>query len=345
MTKNISFLGIDIGGAHIKIVGLDKYKNVSLVEYRKCYLWQDPEKLKKEIQFINSLSEKNKILCGITMTAELCDIFSNRIEGAKKIQKECKKIKFKKFFYSKSDNLFENINENKFTNFISMNWHAIGRYMSKHIREGIIIDFGSTTTDFVLIKGGQVINNSFSDYTRLGTGELVYTGIIRSPIFAIMNSININTQKYKIIPEYFSSMSDIYRIHKKIKKNFDVDDETDSSDKSIISSYHRISRSFGFDFNKKYKKLIYRLTEEIMNKQLKIIYENAIKLFQKYNLNKNSPIILSGIGQNILMKSFKSYNVILFENFIKSKTNALRKSATYHAPAVSIACLLDDMIE
>ena len=91
--------------------------------------------------------------------------------------------------------------------------------VEKHIREGIVIDFGSTTTDFVLIKGGQVINNSFSDYRRLGTGELVYTGIIRTPIFAIMNSININTQKYKIIPEYFSSMSDIYRIHKKIKKN------------------------------------------------------------------------------------------------------------------------------
>ena len=47
-----------------------------------------------------------------------------------------------------------------------------------------------------------------------------------------------------------------------------------------------------------------------MNKQLKIIYDNATKLFQKYNLNKNSPIILSGIGQNILMKSFKDYNVI-----------------------------------
>ena len=345
MTKNISFLGIDIGGAHIKIVGLDKNKNISLVEYRKCYLWKDPKKLKKEIEFINSLSENTKILCGITMTAELCDIFSDRIKGAKKIQKECKKIKFKKFFYSRADNLFANINEKKFTNFISMNWHSIGRYMTKHIREGIIIDFGSTTTDFVLIKDKHVINNSFSDYKRLRTGELVYTGIIRTPIFAIMNSIKIKTQKYKIIPEYFSNMSDVYRIHKKIEKIFDVDDETDSSDKTVISSYQRISRSFGLDFNKKYKKLIFKLSEEVMKEQLKIIYENTMLLFKKYNLDKKSPIILSGIGQNILMKSFNGLNVILFESFIKSKTSALRKSATYHAPAVSIACLLDEIIE
>ena len=62
-------------------------------------MWQDPEKLKKEIQFINSLSEKNKILCGITMTAELCDIFSNRIEGAKKSKKNVKKLNLKIFFF------------------------------------------------------------------------------------------------------------------------------------------------------------------------------------------------------------------------------------------------------
>jgi len=69
------------------------------------------------------------------------------------------------------------------------------------------------------------------------------------------------------------------------------------------------------------------------------------KKIAKLNLDKKSPIILSGIGQNILMKSFNGLNVILFESFIKSKTSALRKSATYHAPAVSIACLLDEIIE
>ena len=35
-----------------------------------------------------------------------------------------------------------------------------------------------------------------------------------------MNSIEAKSiKKYKIIPEYFSNMSDIYRIHKKIKKS------------------------------------------------------------------------------------------------------------------------------
>ena len=34
MSKNLSFLGIDIGGAHIKLVGLDEKQNVIIVKYR-----------------------------------------------------------------------------------------------------------------------------------------------------------------------------------------------------------------------------------------------------------------------------------------------------------------------
>ena len=45
MNKKLLYLGVDIGGAHIKIVGLDQSKNICLVKYRKCYLWRDPKKL------------------------------------------------------------------------------------------------------------------------------------------------------------------------------------------------------------------------------------------------------------------------------------------------------------
>ena len=93
MNKKLLYLGIDIGGAHIKIVGLDQFKNICLIKYRKCYLWKDPKKLKHEINFINSLSNNKNILCGLTMTAELCDIFPDRLTGAKIILNECKKNK------------------------------------------------------------------------------------------------------------------------------------------------------------------------------------------------------------------------------------------------------------
>ncbi len=116
MNKKLLYLGIDIGGAHTKIVGLDQFQNICLVKYRKCYLWMDPKKLKHEINFINSLSNNKNILCGLTMTAELCDIFPDRLTGAKIILNECKKIKFKTFLYSNSKKVFEKFQSRNLSN-------------------------------------------------------------------------------------------------------------------------------------------------------------------------------------------------------------------------------------
>ena len=33
-----------------------------------------------------------------------------------------------------------------------MNWHSIGRYLENFVNNAIVIDFGSTTTDFICIK-------------------------------------------------------------------------------------------------------------------------------------------------------------------------------------------------
>ena len=40
MRKLIKFLGIDVGGAHIKIVGLDKNGIICYVAYKNCPLWK-----------------------------------------------------------------------------------------------------------------------------------------------------------------------------------------------------------------------------------------------------------------------------------------------------------------
>ena len=196
MNKKLLYLGIDIGGAHIKIVGLDQFQNICLIKYRKCYLWKNPKKLKQEITFINSLSNNKNIICGVTMTAELCDIFPDRLTGAKIILNECKKIKFKTFLYSNSEKIFEKFKSINLSNLISMNWHSIGRYLTNFINNAIIIDFGSTTTDFICIKNGKIMNKAFNDFKRLLNGEILYTGLIRTPIFAIKKISNIN-QKNK----------------------------------------------------------------------------------------------------------------------------------------------------
>ncbi len=345
MSKNLSFLGIDIGGAHIKLVGLDEKQNVIIVKYRKCYIWKNPQKLLREIEFINSLSNNKKVLCGITMTAELCDIFSTRNSGAKTIRNKCRKIKFKKLLYEKSKKVFESIDRSNPINFMSMNWHATGRFIAKFLENAILIDFGSTTTDFVCIKKKKIMNVGFDDFSRIQNGELLYTGIIRTPIFGIKSSVNLNSKEFHIIPEFFSRTSDIYRVQGKIKKKFDIDEEADLSNKSVNSSYRRIARSFGLDFSNENKKLIHKLSEKVSKQQLSLISKNLDKLTKKFRMSKDTPLILAGIGQEVLKDFFKNKNTKLFQKFIKSKNISIKTEATYHAPALSIACLLNENID
>ena len=102
MKKNIHFLGVDIGGAHIKIIGLDKSREICLVEYRKFYFWEEYKNFHNEIDYINSLSIKN-IKCAITMTAELCDVFENRKEGFEFVDEIIKWFKTKITFWKKEN--------------------------------------------------------------------------------------------------------------------------------------------------------------------------------------------------------------------------------------------------
>ena len=148
-----------------------------------------------------------------------------------------------------------------------------------------------------------------------------------------------------IIPEYFSNTSDIYRINKKIKKDFDIDEETDLSDKSVIGSYKRIARSFGMDYHSKDKLFIEKISKTIMNEQLNMILKNTKELLNRFNMRKKPLIILSGIGQEVLKDLFKNDNVQLLAGYFKSKNLSNKKIATYHAPAACIAGLLAEVIE
>ena len=99
------------------------------------------------------------------------------------------------------------------------------------------------------------------------------------------------------------------------------------------------------DYHSKNKSFIEKLSENIMNEQLNTILKNTKKLLNNFNMKKNSLIILSGIGQDILKDSFKNDNVRLLSGYFKSKNLSNKKLATYHAPAACIAGLLAEVIE
>jgi len=274
------------------------------------------------------------------MTGELCDTFRNRRSGAKEILNACKLLNCRKFYYTNSKEFLTLRPE--LDDIISMNWHSIGRFIEKKVNNAIVIDFGSTTTDLICIKNSQMKCKSSDDFGRLNNSELLYTGFMRTPLFAITPHINYKKKKYKLIPENFSDTSDIYRIKKRIKKDFDIDDTSDKGNKTLKASMYRVSRSLGFDFKNEDQELIKKISEKISEIQLEEISKKIFEMIKRYDLKKNTSIIISGIGQDMLIDflKLKKEKVISLAKLIKGKNKKLNKIATYHAPALSIAMLL-----
>ena len=340
MEKKIKYLGIDIGGAHLKIVGLNFKKEIIIVTKKKCPIWKGINYLDREIEELNQLGNKNTI-CGITMTAELCDNFKGRKDGVKKIINSTKNLNFKKLFFTNDEyNQFKK--KPNHSEVSSMNWLATAKFVSKKINNGLIIDFGSTTTDLILIENKKIKNKYYNDLDRIINSELIYSGFTRTPLAGIANEVKYNNRKYSLIPEFFSNTADMYRIIQNSSENLDLYNTADGRSKSKKNSYKRVARNFGFDLDRSNKKLVLNLCKLLSNYQLKKILLSVKKILISNNIKKNNiSLIFCGIGKDVLENYFKSkgYNYRKLEDLVVGSLKKRTRSA-YHAPAASCAFLL-----
>ncbi len=189
-----NFIGWDIGGAHLKVANINSDGKIMFVEQHATPLWKGLVTLEKAfISIIKKISIKNK-LHSLTMTAELTDIFRDRKEGVNSIVNICHNILGRNItFYTKDYGLKKiNINDSDFNQIASSNWHASSYYTAKLVKSGLFIDVGSTTTDIIPFYDHKICARGSNDQTRLRFDELVYTGVIRTPIMALSSKAMFN---------------------------------------------------------------------------------------------------------------------------------------------------------
>src|SRR5262249_36556925 len=92
------------------------------------------------------------------------------------------------------------------------NWHALARFASRITagKPAMLIDIGSTTTDLVPIREGRPWTESRTDTERLATGELVYTGVSRTPICAVSHTLPWRGRQCSMASELFATTADAY---------------------------------------------------------------------------------------------------------------------------------------
>ena len=90
------------------------------------------------------------------------------------------------------------------------NWAATARAVASRHPDAILLDVGTTTTDVIPIVAGQVVPKAWTDPDRLASGELVYTGALRTPTEAIASHIWLKGRKHGVSAETFALAGDVH---------------------------------------------------------------------------------------------------------------------------------------
>ena len=341
--KVLNYIGWDVGGAHLKVASINDSGKLEFVEQFATPLWQGLDQL--ENIFPKSIEKlpDGTLTHALTITAELVDIFENRESGVKKLLKLFeKKLGSNIKVYSIECGLLSLNEAYKSVNKLaSANWYASTSYVASLLESGLFIDVGSTTTDIIPFSNKLVNAYGVDDQSRLHFDELVYTGVVRTPLMALTKQAPFAGKWQNIIAEYFSDTADIYRILGTLDDKDDLMDTADGNEKDLVSSIRRLARMLGVDSNKfKHDDVCWiklaRYFEEI---QVQLLTKAIIRVLS-HDTSSNKTIVAAGIG-DFLVKKIADRMSIPYVEFgeLCTTDSYLTHRCNSCAPAVALAQL------
>ena len=90
------------------------------------------------------------------------------------------------------------------------NWLASATFVAASAPNALLVDVGSTTADVIPIAGGIVVPVGRTDPDRLRSGELVYTGALRTAVEAVARRVPLGPGVAAVSAEGFAIMADVH---------------------------------------------------------------------------------------------------------------------------------------
>ncbi|MFM8708358.1 MAG: hydantoinase/oxoprolinase family protein, partial [Planctomycetia bacterium] len=124
------------------------------------------------------------------------------------------------------------------------NWHAVARLAASVIEDdrAFVIDVGSTTTDIVPLQNRRPAAKGLDDLTRLDTGELVYTGVERTPIAALVRSLPWRGRLHPVASERFADSLDAWLVLGELPEDRAATSTADGGPATRAAARRRLAR-------------------------------------------------------------------------------------------------------
>jgi len=129
------------------------------------------------------------------------------------------------------------------------NWHALAR-LAASLTDGsraVLIDVGSTTTDIIPLADHRPAPLARDDAGRMLTGELVYTGMERTAVAAIVRRLPHRGDWRPVASEAFAESRDVWLVLGGLTENPSVHDTADGGPATRDAARIRLARTMLLD--------------------------------------------------------------------------------------------------
>jgi probable H4MPT-linked C1 transfer pathway protein len=237
-------LAFDIGGANLKAAD-----GLGWVHCEPFELWRRRHELPDRLARIVSYRRPRRIVA--TMTGEIADCYASRRDGVADIVAAIQTATHAAAggcpvgIYL-VDGTFASPEEAVARPLAAAasNWHAVARLASAHATadRAFVIDVGSTTTDIVPLADRAPAATGLTDVARMAAGELVYTGVERTPVAAIVRSLPWRGRLYPVASELFAQAIDVWLLLEELAEDPAANQTADGGPATRPAARRRLAR-------------------------------------------------------------------------------------------------------
>lgn len=243
-----SLIGWDVGGAHLKASRVVDGRTLDVAQWA-CPLWQGLDHL---VSALAQARERWPMDAGthhaVTMTGEMTDLFEHREAGVQGIAALLAEQLPGRLHFFAGEAGWPADAAAAWTQIASANWLATAQHAASELDgEGVLVDIGSTTTDLIAFRDGRLLTAARSDVERLASGELVYQGVVRTPLCALVARIGWRGRPLNVMNEFFATVADVYRLRGELDPAHDLYPPADNAGKDLPATRKRLARMIGMD--------------------------------------------------------------------------------------------------
>jgi hypothetical protein len=348
----VNVLGLDIGGANTKAAFL-KTQDGTVKELRTSMeyfpIWKKGknqlpkvlEKLKKRLLDSTALDG-----VGVTMTAELSDVYCTKKEGVNHVL-DCVNQVFNgvsTFVLDVEANLLPVKDARREPlKVASANWAATGWMISQLIKNCIVVDVGSTTTSIIPVINGKIVAEGRTDLEKLQNGELVYSGSLRTNIATIINAIPVRGMTARVSSELFAQSGDVHLLLDNIKEEDYTAETCDGRGKTRREAMARLSRVVCADIDMLTEQEIMDMAKFVYDRQVEQITGGLKQVYERIKpLLQEKIVVITGLGRNFLAR--KAAEKAGFSEVIDMR-ELVGAEAAVMSPSVGVALMVAGSLE